>query len=235
MWKKRIKNLAWISLIALLVGIQISEEFKKNRSPQPNSTPSSLPAPKAPSSSKPHSPSTTKSPQSPKSKSSTGFETLSGCKLHEDRNNDGDSFKILHQGQVIELRLYFVDAPEKRLHQYNGERIDHQGRYFGKLSRDQTISIGLKAKAHTERLLKSRPFRVITRWQPVFESGRFYAFIFFDDTGEELSESLTREGLSRIYTEGTDLPDGRKKADFERHLKKLEAEAKKAKRGGWGL
>jgi hypothetical protein len=76
---------------------------------------------------------------------------------------------------------------------------------------------------------------VITRWQPVFESGRFYAFIFFDDTGEELSESLTREGLSRIYTEGTDLPDGRKKADFERHLKKLEAEAKKAKRGGWGL
>jgi hypothetical protein len=93
MWKKRIKNLAWISLIALLVGIQISEEFKKNRPPQPNSTPSSLPAPKAQSSSKPHSPSTTKSPQSPKSKSSTGFESLSGCKLHEDRNNDGDSFK----------------------------------------------------------------------------------------------------------------------------------------------
>lgn len=231
MWKKHIKNFAWISLITLLVGIQFWEEFKKNRPPQPNSTPSS----KAPPSSKPPPTASSKSPNSPKTKSSTGFETLSGCKLHEDRNNDGDSFKILHQGQVIELRLYFVDAPEKRLHQYNGERIEHQGRYFGKLSRDQTISIGLKAKAHTESLLKSRPFRVVTRWQPVFESGRFYAFIFFDDTGEELSESLTREGLSRIYTEGTDLPDGRKKADFVRHLKKLEAEAKKSKRGGWGV
>jgi len=69
----------------------------------------------------------------------------------------------------------------------------------------------------------------------VFESGRHYGFIFFEDTGEELSESLVKEGLARIYTEGTNLPDGRKKADFERHLKQLEAAAKKAKRGGWGL
>lgn len=235
MWKKRIKNFAWMGLIVLLVGIQFWQELKKDRPSEPKPSPSSLPAPKEPSSSKPPPVSSTKSQHSTRSKSTNGFETLSGCRLHDDRNNDGDSFKILHDGRVIELRLYFVDAPEKRLHQYNGERIDHQGRYFGKLSRDQTISIGLKAKAHTERLLNSRPFHVVTRWQPVFESGRYYAFVFFDDNGEELSESLTREGLSRIYTEGTNLPDGRTKAEFDRHLKKLEAEAKRDRRGGWGL
>jgi endonuclease YncB( thermonuclease family) len=227
MWKKRLKNFAWLILLAVLLGIQMREELKKSQTslPKQNTNPNSSTRESAPS----------KSPSSNESKSSSGFETLTGCRLHEDRNNDGDSFKIMHNGKVIELRLYFVDAPEKRLHQYNGERIDHQGRYFGSLTRDQTISIGLKAKSHTERLLNSRPFRVVTRWQPVFESGRHYAFIFFEDTGEELSETLTREGLSRIYTEGTNLPDGRKKAEFERHLKSLEAAAKKAGRGAWGL
>ena len=128
-----------------------------------------------------------------------------------------------------------MDAPEKRLHQFNGERIDHQGGYFGGLSREQTTSIGLAAKKHTEALLGIRPFRIETRWQPVFDSGRYFGFVFFDDSGEELGESLVRQGLARIYTEGANLPDGRKKADFERHLRRLEAEAKQARRGAWGL
>jgi endonuclease YncB( thermonuclease family) len=225
MWRKRLKSLGWISLITLLVSVQLWEELKKDQAPPPKPSPASHPPPKASAPSAPK----------PKTRSPGTFETLTGCRLHEDRNNDGDSFKLLHNGRVIELRLYFVDAPEKRLHQYNGERLDHQSRYFGSLTRDQTLSIGLKAKAHTEHLLTTRPFRVVTRWQPVFESGRYYAFVFFDDTGEELSESLTSRGLSRIYTEGINLPDGRKKVDFERHLKQLEAQAKKARLGAWGL
>lgn len=230
---KRLKNLFWITLLLLVVGIQVWEESRASREPARTPGPATKPAPtKSQPAPSPSSPKTSKKSVS---RSTGGFETLAGCRLHEDRNNDGDSFKLSHGGEVIELRLYFVDAPEKRLHQYNGERLDHQGRYFGGLSREETISIGLKAKEHTERLLISRPFRVVTRWQPVFESGRHYGFIFFEDTGEELSESLVKEGLARIYTEGTNLPDGRKKADFERHLKQLEAAAKKAKRGGWGL
>lgn len=237
MLTKRLKNFFWISLLLLMLGIQVWEESRASREPARTPSPSTKPAPKvSPTKSQP-------APSSPSPKASTksvrksqgGFETLAGCRLHEDRNNDGDSFKLSYAGEVIELRLYFVDAPEKRLHQYNGERLDHQGRYFGGLTREETISIGQKAKEHTEQLLTSRPFRVVTRWQPVFESGRHYGFIFFEDTGEELSESLVKEGLARIYTEGTNLPDGRKKADFERHLKQLEAAAKKAKRGGWGL
>lgn len=232
MWRKRLKNLLWIILIVLAIGLQLWDESNKI----PNSTPQA-PSP----SSKPEkaTSSTAKKPPAPKAPvqtsrtSKNGFEVLTGARLINDRNNDGDSFKISHDGRQFELRLYFVDAPEKRLHQYNGERIDHQGRYFGNLTRDQTMEVGLQAKDLVDELLTTRPFRVETRWKAVFDSGRHYAFVFLEDSNEELSEILVREGLVRIYTEGSDLPDGRKRADFERHLKKLEATAKAQQKGGW--
>jgi len=228
MWRNRIKNLFWIILLVLAIGIQLWDESSKEAKP-------SVPAPgKAePSSSVPR-----KAEPSPSSKPSSrttakGFEVITGAKLTAHRNNDGDSFQVSHDGQQYELRLYFVDAPEKRLHQFNGERIDHQSRYFGHRSREPTMEIGRQATVLTEQLLSTRPFRIETRWQPVFDSGRFYAFVFLEDSNEELSEILVREGLARIYTEGTDLPDGRKRADFERHLKKLEVTAKSQQKGGW--
>lgn len=216
MWRKRFSNLLWILLIVLAVGIQLWDQRQKDTAPAPPPSPRPAPA---------------KSQRPPAAVS--GYEVLTGCVLVEDRNNDGDSFKIRHDGGMHEFRLYFVDAPEKRLHQHNGERLDHQGRYFGGLSRSQTIAIGQQAKTLAGELMSEGAFRVETRWRPVFDSGRFYAFVFFEDDGEELSEKLVRAGLARIYTEGADLPDGRKKTGFERHLKKLEAEAKKAKRGAW--
>ncbi len=216
MWRKRFSNLLWILLIVLAVGIQLWDQRQKDTAPAPPPSPRPAPA---------------KSQRPPAAVS--GYEVLTGCVLVEDRNNDGDSFKIRHDGGMHEFRLYFVDAPEKRLHQHNGERLDHQGRYFGGLSRSQTIAIGQQAKMLAGELMSEGAFRVETRWRPVFDSGRFYAFVFFEDDGEELSEKLVRAGLARIYTEGADLPDGRKKTGFERHLKKLEAEAKKAKRGAW--
>ena len=165
-----------------------------------------------------------------------GFTLLRGARLVDHRDNDGDSFHLLHEGKELELRLYFVDVPEKRLHQYNGDRIRQQGRYFGNLTQEQTIGIGLAAKAFTAKLLQTRPFTVQTRWQKVFDSGRFFAFVFFDEGGgrtEELSEKLVRAGLCRIYTEGANLPDGRRESEFERHLRSLEREAKAKKLGGW--
>lgn len=225
--RKTAKNLLWIALLVIAAGVQIWEQAQKNSPPSGSS--------RSPTSSR--SPASSReAPSTPSRKApSTGFETLTGCRLHPDRNNDGDSFKIAHQNRILELRLYFVDAPEKRLHQYNGERLDHQGRYFGGLNRTETTDVGQQAKTLTDRLLTTRPFRVVTRWQPVFESGRFYAFIFFEDTGEELSEILVREGLARIYTEGTTLPDGRSKAAFEQHLKQLEKTARQSRQGAWSL
>lgn len=160
------------------------------------------------------------------------FQHLTGASLAEDRNNDGDSFRLAVNGSSYVFRIYFVDAPEKHLNRFNGERLDQQGRYFGHSDRNTTIQIGLEAKQVAERLLRSTPFTIHTRWQKVYDSGRFYAFIQFGD-GEYLSEKLVKLGLCRIYTEGAETPDGQSRKGFEAKLRELEKAARKARRGGW--
>lgn len=160
------------------------------------------------------------------------YARLTNGRLEEDRNNDGDSFRIALDGTSHVFRIYFADAPEKRLNQFNGDRLDQQGRYFGHRDRNTTIQLGLEAKRFAERLLLSTPFAIHTRWQKVYDSGRFYAFVQFED-GEYLSEKLVKEGLCRIYTEGAETPDGRSRREFEAHLRQLEGEARRAHRGGW--
>jgi len=70
----------------------------------------------------------------------------------------------------------------------------------------------------TRQWLTERPFTVYTKWQGVFNSGRHYAFIVFPD-GEDLSAKLVREGLARIHTTGTTLPDGRSASHYEKELR----------------
>lgn len=170
-------------------------------------------------------------------KARSEFVTLHDARLVGHRDNDGDSFHIVHDGgEDHEFRLYFVDAPEKRLHQFNGQRLEEQARYFGKLSVSQAVGIGLEAKAFTDHLLKHRHFTLQTRWQRVFDSGRYFALVMFDEGDgrtEDLSEKLVRAGLCRIYTKGANLPDGRHEKEFEQHLRELEREAKARRQGAW--
>ncbi len=163
-----------------------------------------------------------------------GYEVLSGVVLVEHRDNDGDSFLVRHPGGTHTFRLYFADAPEKRMHQYNGERLRHQARYFGDLSTAQAIQVGQRARDFTLGILKSRSFQIHTRWHEVFDSSRFYAFVIFDD-GEDLAEKLVSAGLARIYTEGASFPDGRSEKAFRKHLQTAEATARREARGAWGL
>lgn len=165
---------------------------------------------------------------------SSAYEALRETRLVDHRDNDGDSFMIQHAGGTHTFRLHFADAPEKRMHQYNGERLQHQARYFGGLTVPQVLQVGVKARDYALDLLRSRPFTVHTRWRPVFDSGRYYAFVVFDD-GEDLSEKLVNQGLARIYTEGAAHPDGRSEADFKAHLKSSESRARSNKRGAWGI
>lgn len=161
------------------------------------------------------------------------FVTLEHPRLVEDANNDGDSFKIAHDGGENVLRLYFADCPEKRLYPLVKNRIQDQAAYFGGLSIPQTVDVGREAKVFTEKLLREEHLTIQTRWERVYDSARSYALIFFDD-GEELSEKLVKAGLCRIHTKGTWLPDGRRENDFENHLRVLEREARAAHRGAWG-
>ncbi len=163
----------------------------------------------------------------------TRFVTLANAQFVEDASNDGDSFKMAHDGSEHVLRLYFVDCPEKRQYALVKNRLKDQAAYFGGLTIPQTVSLGLEAKAFTEQLLHEQPFTIQTRWERVFDSARSYALVFFAD-GEELSEKLVKAGLCRIHTKGTWMPDGRREYDFESHLRALEYEAKAAHRGAWG-
>lgn len=162
------------------------------------------------------------------------FSKLAGARLVEDANNDGDSFKIAMPEGMQTLRLYFVDCPEKQDYpRVHGRLLDQAG-YFGGLSIQQTVGIGMQAKMFTEKLLREQPFTVHTRWTKVYGGDRIYALVLFSD-GEDLAEKLVRHGLCRIYTRGTRMPAGQAEYEFEKHLRILENEAKAARRGAWAL
>lgn len=163
------------------------------------------------------------------------YEVISGCRLVDHRNNDGDSFHVrLGTGDEVELRLYFVDAPESRRHQYNGKRIGHQARYFG-ISDANSVELGVKAKKFVLNELDQNVFTVYTKWQEVYDSGRYYAFVKLKFDGEErwLDEILVDRGLARIYTEGATMPDGESASQRKRTLRLRERAARGTKQGGW--
>lgn len=162
------------------------------------------------------------------------FEVILDARLHPHPDNDGDSFHLVHGGQVHEFRLYFADCPEKKRHHLNGDRLAEQGRYFSGLSEAETVAIGQKGEAFTRELMNSQPFVVCTKWHKVYNSGRYYAFVIFPDD-EDLSAKLVSAGLARIHTGGTTLPDGRQTKEYDQQLRQLETAARNARRGAWGM
>lgn len=160
------------------------------------------------------------------------FITLRSLRLMEDKGNDGDSFLIAHEDGSQVLRLYFVDCPEKRSYKLVESRLRDQAAYFG-ISVAATLRVGQKAKEFSEELLRGGRFTVHTRMEAVYDSGRVYALVFFED-GETLAEKLVKAGLCRIYTRGTDLPDGRTEFEFQQHLRRLESQAREQRLGAWG-
>ena len=170
------------------------------------------------------------------------YDILEGCRLSANRRNDGDSFFVKYAGGESEFRLYFADAPESKYKEYrggdsNGKRLGQQGDYFGGLTRSQTTQLGMVAKNYVKKVLSKQPFKVMTRWEGVYGPERKYAFVIVQENGEErfLHEILVSKGMARIHTKPANLPDGTRASKQKRKLYKLESEAKKAGRGGWGM
>ena len=165
------------------------------------------------------------------------YVILTECRLITGRNSDGDSFHIQHEKGENEFRLYFVDAPESRSHEHNGERIDEQGKEMGGLDRDETIKVGKEAKAFTLQLLKRGNFKVMTKWEDVVRPGREYCFVIVEWEGREcyLHELLLAHGLAREHRWGADLPGGRGWKKQKSYLEKWEKEVAANKLGAWGL
>jgi len=169
------------------------------------------------------------------------FTVFEGCKLADHRNNDGDSFYVKHpdlnaKGEA-EVRLYYVDTAESRLHQYNGQRIAEQGEYFGGLTQKQTTDLGIQGKKLTLALLAAKPFTMLTKGDKDPSGVRPHMYVLLEQGGKQyyLHEILAKSGLVRTNTWGANLPDGTKYPQQRSKVKALEAEAKQAKRGAWGI
>ncbi len=161
------------------------------------------------------------------------WEEWQGCTLVEDRGNDGDSFLVRHEGADYTLRLYFADCPEKHRHQYNGDRLAEQGRYFGGLTEGETVAMGEAAREFTLTRLRAAPFRVQTRGETVFESERLYAFVTTEEG--DLAGLLIRHGLARIFTKGESRPGGASASAEKQRLQGFERQARATKQGAWRL
>lgn len=168
-------------------------------------------------------------------------ESQTGYVWIDHRHNDGDSFHVrTPSGSRMEIRLYYVDAPESALKTYaNGDtnhaRVDDQAEDLG-LDRERAVEVGRMAKKWVRGKLRGKEFTVSTYGEKVFNGPRRYAFVELGTGGEKryLHELLVEEGLVRIHTKGARLPDGTPRSKQERRLRILEREAKKAKKGAWG-
>lgn len=159
------------------------------------------------------------------------WERLDGCRFVENRWNDGDSFHVEWRGKEFIFRLYFVDTPETD--SAFPDRVAEQGAYFGK-SVEDALLIGKQARSEVSALLGEAPFTVWTRWRDARGRSnleRFNAIVIVG--GRDLNEVLVERGFARIFGTRVSLPDGRLSRDYIVQLKALEADARKARRGGW--
>ncbi|MEM7599912.1 MAG: hypothetical protein AAF357_00685 [Verrucomicrobiota bacterium] len=173
-----------------------------------------------------------------------GYDKFTGVKLINDDGNDGDSFFVNLSGKKIQLRLYFVDAPEKYLsdrYENQQRRVAEQAREMGGVSAEQIVEVGKAAKLFMERELKGKTFTVYTYWEQVYDGDRYYGFAELPD-GSYLGTKLIENGLARIHTKGpgskenpVPTPDGKSFHQHRDMLFGLEKKAQHAGRGAWGL
>lgn len=171
---------------------------------------------------------------------SSGYTLLKGCKLVENRRNDGDSFFVQTPEGMREYRLYFMDCAESAAKTYrNGQnnfaRLAEQGRYFDGLNQEQTVAIGQEAKVFVKKILKQRPFVICTKGEAVYHSDRQYAFVIvhWQDKEVYLHELLAAYGLARVHTKPASLPDQTSSSAQKQQLKTLEHWAKAHHLGAW--
>lgn len=173
-----------------------------------------------------------------------GYDKFTEATLISDEGNDGDSFYVSLAGRKIQLRLYFVDAPETYLSdrfENQQRRVAEQAREMGGVSPEQIVEVGKAAKIFMERELKGKTFTVYTYWEEVCDSDRYYGFVELPD-GSYFGTKLIENGLARIHTKGpgskespVPTPDGKKFFEHRDMLESRERKAREAKRGAWGL
>ena len=81
-----------------------------------------------------------------------------------------------------------------------------------------------------------RPFTIITHWERVFDSKRFYAQVIVENDHHQqrdLAELLVENGYARIFTKGANIPGTKSETEIKHHLHVLESASRAAQRGAW--
>ncbi len=163
------------------------------------------------------------------------------CRMIPNPANDGDSFHVKAgniKSKTYLFRLYFTDTPESE--SSLPERLQEQADYFGIADLKDVVKAGKEATRFTENFLKDG-FTVHSRLSDALgrsDKDRDYAMVI-NAAGQDLGTELVRNGLARVYGNGTDLSEldayNRSEDAWWRRLRQAELEAKKEKRGAWAL
>ena len=163
----------------------------------------------------------------------TKFEILPSPVLVESGANEADTLRIRHGTEEYVFVLYYVDALETTMD--HPQRVAEQARWFQTTGKDIT-SVGQDAVMYVTKLLKENHFNVLTRWERVPNTVRYYAVIMVEQAQGPvyLADLLVRNGFARVGSVMTELPDDRRdQPTYLAELKNLDDKARRAKAGIW--
>jgi endonuclease YncB( thermonuclease family) len=161
------------------------------------------------------------------------WRELDGIRLVEQDANDGDSFHARRNSTRYFFRLYFVDTAETDLR--FEDRVQEQADYFG-VTIPEVMKGADQATEYVRGLLEGKDFTVFTRYEDARGASnmkRHFAMVRVGDRW--LCELLVENGHARIFGKPSDLPDDTPARTHWARLRRLEAEAKEAHRGTWGI
>lgn len=162
------------------------------------------------------------------------FLTFPNPTLVNSAADEADTFQIRVGDEVHMFVMYYVDALDAS--PTHPERVAAQARYFGRATQEAVIETGKEAQAYVAELLKTRPFRLLTRWEHQPNTERYYALILVEyEKGRwiYLADLLVRQGFARVEGVTTPLPDDKRTVDT--YLNELRVHARYAREKRLGI
>lgn len=162
------------------------------------------------------------------------FLTFPSPPLVNSSSDEADTLQLRVGGEVHLFVLYYVDALDAS--PTHPERVAAQARYFGKATQEAVIETGKEAQAYVADLLRTRPYRLLTRWEHQPNTERYYALILVEfEKGRwtYLADLLVRQGFARVEGVTTPLPDDKRTVDS--YLNELRGHARYAREKRMGI
>ncbi len=164
------------------------------------------------------------------------FLSFPKVELVQTPSNEADTLRLRlpKEGEQVFVQ-YFIDALDTSFTHL--DRVNEQASYFGKASPNAVIEAGKEAMDYVSKLLNTHPFMLLTRWERVPDTDRYYALIrveYEKGKWQYLSELLVRQGYARISGVTTPLPDSKMtEDDYLQELRDAAKSARQKKLGIW--